>query len=214
MADLLDESIHREVDCYLLNLLPAPDPVLARMEKLALERNFPFIGPLVGHLLELFTRAVGAKRVLELGSGFGYSAMHFARALPEDGLVVCTDGDSKNALAAEEFFREAGLLSKLEFHVGDALTEMDKTSGLFDVILMDVDKEGYPECFQRAWPRLRVGGLFIADNLMWDGRVLTGDDQPSTRGVREFTRLIHDIPGAHTCILPLRDGVSVTLKTC
>ena len=213
MADVLDESIHREVDCYLLDLLPAPDPVLARMEKLALEREFPFIGPLVGHLLQLLTRAVGARRVLELGSGFGYSAMHFARALPEEGLVICTDGDSKNALAAEEFFREAGMLSKLEFHVGDALTEMDKTSGLFDVMLMDLDKESYPEGFQRVWPRLRVGGLFIADNLLWHGRVLTDDNQPSTRGVREFTRLIHQTPGAHTSIFPLRDGVSVTLKT-
>jgi predicted O-methyltransferase YrrM len=213
VADLFDESIHRAIDRYLLDLVPARDPVLQRMEKLGLERGFPFIGPLVGHLLELLTRAIGAKRVLELGSGFGYSAMHFARALPEDGLVVCTDGDSKNALTAEEFFREAGMLSKLEFHVGDALTEMDKTSGPFDIILMDVDKESYPECFRRVWPRLRVGGLFIADNLLWHGRVLTDDKQPSTRGVREFTRLIYDTPGAHTSILPLRDGVSVTLKT-
>jgi predicted O-methyltransferase YrrM len=213
MADRLDESLQREIDRYLLNLLPAADPVLARMEKLALERGFPFIGPLVGNLLQLLTRAVGAERVLELGSGFGYSAMHFARALPEDGLVVCTDGESKNALAAEEFFREAGMLSKLEFHVGDALTEIDKTSGLFDVILMDVDKESYPETFQRAWPRLKFGGLFIADNLLWHGRVLTDDNQPSTRGVREFTRLIYHTVGAHTSILPLRDGVSVTLKT-
>ena len=164
MNDILKESLNRDIDRYLLDLLPPPDPVLAQMEKLALERGFPFIGPLVGNLLGLFTRAIGAKRVFELGSGFGYSAMHFARALPDDGLVVCTDGDSKNALTAEEFFRQAGLLHKLEFHVGDALTEMDKTNGLFDVMLMDVDKESYPETFRRAWPRLRVGGLFIADN--------------------------------------------------
>lgn len=213
MADQLDESLQRAIDRYLLDLLPERDPVLLRMEKLGLERGFPFIGRLVGQLLQLLTRAVGAKRVLELGSGFGYSAMHFARALPEDGLVVCTDGDSKNALTAEGFFREAGMLSKLEFHVGDALTEMDKTSGPFDLILMDVDKESYPESFQRAWPRLRVGGLFIADNLLWHGRVLTDDAQTSTRGVREFTHLIHSVPGAQTSILPLRDGVSVTLKT-
>lgn len=213
MADLHDESIHREVDRYLLGLLPPADPVLARMEKLALERGFPFIGPLVGNLLGLFTRAIRAKRVLELGSGFGYSAMHFARALPDDGLVVCTDNDSKNALTAEEFFRQAGLLHKLEFHVGDALTEMDKTNGLFDIMLMDVDKESYPDTFLRAWPRLRVGGLFIADNLLWHGRVFTDDDSPSTRGVREFTRLLYSTPGAKTGILPLRDGVSVTLKT-
>jgi caffeoyl-CoA O-methyltransferase len=213
VADLLDESIHRKIDGYLLSVLPKADPVLARMEKLALERGFPFIGPLVGQLLELLTRAAGARRVLELGSGFGYSAMHFARALPEDGVVVCTDGDSKNALKAEEFFRLARMLSKLEFHVGDALTEMDRTSGFFDIILLDVDKESYPESFRRAWPRLAVGGLFIADNLLWHGRVFTKDDQPSTRAVREFTQLIHDTPGAHTSILPLRDGVSVTLKT-
>jgi len=197
----------------LLGFVPERDAVLQRMEKLALERDFPFIGPLVGHLLELLTRAIGAKRVLELGSGFGYSALHFARALPEDGLVVCTDGDSKNALAAEGFFREAGMLSKLEFHVGEALAEMEKMSGLYDIILMDVNKEDYPGTFRRSWPRLRVGGLFIADNLLWHGRVLMKDNDASTRGVREFTRLLHSTPGAHTSILPLRDGVSVTLKT-
>ena len=213
MDDILKESLNREIDRYLFDLLPPPDPVLAQMEKLALERGFPFIGLLVGNLLRLLTRAIGARRVFEFGSGFGYSAMHFARALPDDGMVVCTDGNSKNALTAEEFFRQAGLLHKLEFHVGDALEEMDKTKGLFDIMLMDVDKEQYPETFLKAWPRLRIGGLFVADNMLWHGRVLTDDDALSTRGIRELTRLLYSTPGATTTLIPLRDGVSVTLKT-
>lgn len=212
MTDLLSESLHRDIDQYLLDHLPARDPVLEKMETLAVERGFPFVGPLVGSLLQILAGSVGAQRILELGSGFGYSALYFARALPDNGVVVCTDGNKQNALTAEGFFREAGQLSKLEFHVGDALTEMEKTSGFFDLIFMDVDKEGYPETFRRAWPRLRLGGLFVADNLLWHGRVLEDDGQPATNGIREFTKLLYDTPGARSSILPLRDGVSVTLK--
>ena len=213
MDGYLDESFHRETDRYLLSLLSPPDGVMARMEQYALSNHFPFIGPLAGNLLGILARTIEARRVFELGSGFGYSAIQFARNMPPDGKVICTDGDDENRMRAEKFFEEAGLTSKLEFHSGDAVTILNRFDGPFDIILMDIDKEGYPDGFRAAWPKLRIGGLFIADNLLWHGTVLSEDDQPSTRGIREFTKLIYTTPGAMTSVLPLRDGVSVTVKT-
>ncbi|RPH94125.1 O-methyltransferase [candidate division KSB1 bacterium] len=213
MDNNLDESLFGSVDRYLSGLIPARDNVLEQMENLAREQNFPIIGPLVGELLFLLARSIGAHRVLELGSGYGYSAMHFAKAISVNGKVICTDYKSENALLAQKYFHDAELSHKLEFHVGNAVEIMESLVGEFDVVLMDVEKEVYPATFRKAWPRVRTGGLFIADNLLWHGRVFSGDEQPSTRAMHEFTRLIYETPGARSSIIPLRDGVSVTLKT-
>ena len=213
MNDYLQNSISKQTDQYLLSLLPERDPVLQKMEEYALERKFPFIGPLVGQLLSLLAKSIHAKRVFELGSGFGFSAVHFARALPMDGKVICTDGDPENARAAQRFFAEAGLSDRIEFRVGDAVSVLSEYQGPFDIVLMDIDKEGYPEGFRAAWPKVRVGGLFIADNLLWHGKVWSDDHAASTEGVRELTRLLYSTKNAQTTILPLRDGVAVTLKT-
>lgn len=212
MASEIEKLFFRDVDRYLFDLVPVREGVLARMEEEGRRRKFPFIGPMVGELLSLLARAIGARRVLELGSGFGYSAMHFARALPPDGIVICTDGDAALAQLATDFFRDAGLSENLDFRVGNAVTIMEQLQGEFDVVFMDIDKEDYPDAFQRAWPRVRKGGLFIADNLLWDGRVISKHDAVSTRAIAEFTALLYSTPGAQTTILPLRDGVSVTLK--
>jgi predicted O-methyltransferase YrrM len=213
VGDYFDNSVSKTVDAYLLSLLPERDPVLQKMEEYALDRKFPFIGPLVGQLLSILTTSIHAKRIFELGSGFGFSAVHFARGLPAEGKVICTDGDPENAKAAQRFFAEAGLSDRIDFRVGDAVSVLSEYDGPFDIILMDIDKEGYPEGFRAAWPKLRVGGLFISDNMLWHGRVWSDDHAASTEGVRELTRLLYSTKNARTTILPLRDGVAVTLKT-
>lgn len=213
MGDYFDNSLNKQVDTYLLSLLPERDPVLQKMEQHALTRGFPFIGPLVGPVLSLLAKSIHARSVFELGSGFGFSAVHFARALPSDGKVICTDGDAENATVARQFFIEAGVSDRVEFRVGDAVSILKEYPGPFDIILMDIDKHGYPDGFRAAWPKLRVGGLFIADNLLWHGKVWSDDPSPTTQGVRELTKLLYSTKNAQTVILPLRDGVSVTLKT-
>src|SRR6266542_3646888 len=102
------------------------------MEQYALEKNFPFIGPLVGNMLSILAKSIQAKNIFELGSGFGFSGVHFARAIPEDGKVICTDGDAENARMAQKFFADAKLSHKLEFRVGDAVTSLADYSVPFD----------------------------------------------------------------------------------
>jgi caffeoyl-CoA O-methyltransferase len=212
LNDYFRDSVNEQIDQYLLSVLPERDPVLQKMEKYALERDFPFIGPLVGPVLSLLAKSIRAKTVFELGSGFGFSAVHFARALPPDGRVICTDGDPGNARVARDFFEQAGVAGKIDFQVGDAVTVLSRYPGPFDIVLMDIDKTGYPAGFGAAWPKVRVGGLFIADNLLWHGKVWSGDTSPSTEAMKQLTRTLYDTRNAQTTILPLRDGVSVTLK--
>ncbi|MCI0370465.1 MAG: O-methyltransferase [candidate division NC10 bacterium] len=201
------------VEAYL-QALPAPaDPLFAELEARAAERGFPIVGPLVGRLLELCARLVQAHRILELGSGFGYSALWLARGLERDGTLLCVDVSPENAALAGEAFRRAGIADKVRFEVDDALALLDRTSGLFDLIFNDIDKEQYPAAFPKILPRLRRGGLLLTDNLLWQGRVATEEPAAaSTRAVREYTRLLYASPELLTIIVPLRDGVGVSLR--
>jgi predicted O-methyltransferase YrrM len=213
MTDFTSESLKKDVDSYLLDNLPARDALLTRMEEYAVDAGFPFVGPLAGNMISMLARSIQAKRILDLGSGFGFSAIHFARAMPEDGTIICVDSDDANRKRALGYFKEAGLSQKLDFRTGDAIELLGQLSGKFDIIYCDIDKERYPLAFQDGWPLLRKGGMFIADNLLWHGRVMTDDTKTTTQGIREFTRLIFETSGAQSMIVPIRDGVSVTLKT-
>ncbi|HEV8662242.1 MAG TPA: O-methyltransferase [Candidatus Methylomirabilis sp.] len=171
------------------------------------------MGPLVGRLLELCAQLVRARRILEVGSGFGYSALWLARGMERDGTLLCVDGSAENAAIAAEVFRRAEIADRVRFEVGDALALLDRTPGPFDLIFNDIDKEQYPPAFPKLLPRLRPGGLLITDNLLWSGRVATEEPPaPSTRAVQEYTRLLYASPELLTVILPLRDGVGLSLR--
>ena len=129
------------------------EPVLLEMEAEGKERGFPIIGRLVGVTVELLARSVGAKRVFELGSGFGYSAYWFARAVGPSGEVHGTDGDPANEPKALDYLSRAGLAEPIRWHVGDAVTHLGAAPGEFDVVYNDIDKDGYPA----AWRRLANG---------------------------------------------------------
>ena len=206
------DIVHPHIVEYLLNVTPERDKVLEDMEQYALEQNFPIIGPLVGRLLAQLTIATKAKQILELGSGYGYSAYWFSKALDPRGKVICTDGDPKNRERALEFFRRGGVLDKINFRVGDALSIIDEVEGEFDIILNDIDKESYPDAFYKAVPRLKHGGLLIADNVLWSGRVAEKNPDRPTRGILEFNKLIYSSSNLWTTVIPLRDGVSISIK--
>jgi caffeoyl-CoA O-methyltransferase len=208
-VNLLDPRI----EAYLRANAPAADPVRARMEAYGAQRRFPLIGPLVGALCYQYAVAARARAVFEMGSGFGYSAWWFARAVGPGGRVVCTDGDPANRDLAEKFLREAGLWDRIDYRVGDACAALAGESGPFDVIFIDVDKEGYPEALDAAVPRLRDGGLILTDNTLWNGRVLEAAGAAAdTQGVLEYTRRALAHPALATTIVPVRDGLAVSVK--
>jgi predicted O-methyltransferase YrrM len=208
---ILDEAVAE----YLAGLHLTPDPVQAEMERLARERDFPIVGPVVGRLLFTIATAIGARRVFEMGSGYGYSALHFARAVGpagEGGEVVLTEGDAANIARAQDFLGRAGLADRCRFEAGDAREVIGRYAGPWDVVYIDVDKEQYPACLRLARPVVRRGGLIIADNALWFGRVADpADTDPTTEGIREYLRLAFGDPGLATTVVPLRDGVAVSL---
>ncbi len=206
------DIVFPHIERYLESLETTRDIVLTEMERHAEAQDFPIVGPLVGRMLCLLAKSIGARRILELGSGFGYSAYWFARALPEDGELILTEGSNKNLAQAKKFFRQGGVHCRVRFETGDAFEIMDRLPGEFDIIFNDVDKEQYPTAFHKAVPRVRPGGYFLSDNMLWGGRVVNDATHPTTRGVLELTRLLFQAPNLYTIILPIRDGVSLSLK--
>jgi caffeoyl-CoA O-methyltransferase len=202
------------IEDYLRRLYDDGDPVRLEMEALGAARKFPIVGPLVGRHLAVLARAIGARRVFELGSGYGYSALHFARAVGEGGLVHCTERSAENVALARKFLERAGVWTRITYHQEEATAALRRVGGTWDIVYNDIDKDGYPETVELAHAHLRPGGLFITDNVLWSGRVLDGKDDGSamTKGVREFTRRLFAHHGFLTTIDPTRDGVAVALR--
>lgn len=201
------------VEKYIYDILPPRDPVLQEMEQQAKERDIPIVGPAVGRVLYQYARMINAKRVFELGSAIGYSTIWWARAVGDDGQVFYTDGDPAKAAEAQGYFQQAGVQARIRVGIGDALELLSEQKQQFDIIFNDVDKEYYPRVLYLVADRLRKGGLFITDNVLWSGRV--AQEKPadeSTRAIQEFNRRLYAMPEFFTTILPLRDGLAVSVK--
>ena len=212
--DWLDYKItSAPVDEYLYAMLPPRDEVLAEIEAEAIKHNIPIVGPAVGRFLYQLAMITKAKTVFELGSAIGYSTIWWARAVGEGGRVIYTDGDSKKAEQARRYFERAGVAKQITIRTGDALEVLSEQKQEFDIIFNDVDKEDYPRVFKLALPRLRKGGLFITDNVLWSGRVAENPPkEASTKAILEFNRLLYGSADLFTTILPIRDGVAVAVK--
>ena len=208
MANILTPAVEK----YLAEVVPPRDAVVADMERYAREHNVPIIGPECGRLLYLLTQISGAKRIFEMGSAIGYSAVWFARAAGPQAEVYFTDSDPKNVELAKENFRKAGLTDRVHILLGDAVELIDTVSGEFDIILIDVFKRQYPAALKKSLPRLRHGGLVIADNVLWSGKVTEPAKDDDTRGVVEFNKMVYSSGELFPVIVPLRDGVAVCCK--
>lgn len=204
----MDLKVHN----YLEKIIPQRPPVLREMEEYARENNFPIIGPQVGRYLYQMVITTKARKILELGSGFGYSAFWFSLATRGKGHITMTDSDKRNKKTAFDFFKRAGLLSQFDFKVGDAIKTTKKLEGPFDIVLNDLDKVLYPLTINLAADRLRRGGLFITDNLIWSGKVFEKEPDKSTRAIIDFTRSLYADSRFYTTVLPIRDGVSVSVR--
>ncbi len=208
----MSELISPRVATYLDALVPPRAPELARMEGIAAEQDFPIIGPASGQLCYVVARMIGARRVFELGSGYGYSTAWFARAVRENG-----GGEVFHVVWDEELSRRArahldtlGLGDLVRYEVAEAVGALRAVGGVFDIIFNDIDKAGYPASLPAIEEKLRPGGVLIIDNMLWSARIFDdADDSPSTEGVREFTRRITASARWATSIVPIRDGVMI-----
>src|SRR5271168_5207594 len=201
-----------EVEEYLYAMLPARDEVLAEMEVEASKNDVPIVGPVVARILYQLAVISGAKKIFEMGSAIGYSTIWWARAVGDGGRVVYTDGDPKNADKARRYFERAGVSQRIKVRVGDAFEFLSEEKEQYDIIFNDVDKIDYPRVLRLALTRLRSGGLFIEDNVLWSGKVAQPNPDAHTKAILEFNKLTYESKELFTTILPIRDGVSVCVK--
>ena len=207
--------IQPEVEEYLSSVLPPRDQILAEMEETAKARDIPIVGPAVGRLLYQLGKMARARNVFEMGSAIGYSTIWWARSIASGGKVIYTDGDKRNADEAKINFAKAGVSDRIDVRVGDALEILsEQRPDSFDVIFNDIDKEDYPRVLQLATPRLRKGGIFVTDNVLWSGRVARSDVEGDARtsAIARFNKMLCESPEYFTTVIPLRDGVAVALK--
>ncbi len=200
---------------YLDRLVPARPSEMQAMEAYAKEARFPIVGPAAGYMCYLIARMIGARRIFEMGSGYGYSTAWFARAVQENGggTVFHVVWDEELSRRAKKHLGALGLDGIIEYRVSEAVTALRQTDGPFDLIFNDIDKEAYPDSLPVIAEKLRPGGVLIVDNMIWHGRVLdAGDRSPATEGVRTFTRLITADSGWISTIVPIRDGLLIACR--
>ena len=204
------------VAAYLDGLVPLRATRLAELEAEARRTDFPIIGPATGHLCYLLTRLTGARQVFELGSGFGYSTAWFASAVKENGggTVHHVVWDEDLSRAARENLAALGLADVVRFHVGEAVATLASATGPFDIVFNDIDKQDYPKALDVVATKLKAGGLLLADNMLWSGRIFDGRDRTkATRGIREFTRRVRADPRWISSVIPIRDGLLVAYRS-
>jgi predicted O-methyltransferase YrrM len=206
------------VERYLAALNRSHGAVLDDIARDGAQRNLPLVDAEVGALLQVLTTAVGARRVLEIGTATGYSGIWLAGALPADGSLFTMEMDQDRAREARANFTRAGLADRVNVIVGDAKLLLAKVSGPFDLIFQDGDKQLYTPMLDRLVSLLRPGGLLITDNVLWDGEVVPGflprpvRNEKDTRAIAEYNQRVASHPELITAVVPLRDGVSISVK--
>ena len=200
------------LEAYMLELTPESDPAILEMEKKARETGVPIVSRPVGRFLSLMTYLKQPNLVVELGSGFGYSAYWFARAMRDRGKVVLTDYSERHMEYARRVFDEAGLSCRAEFRVGDAL-QIGREYGTIDLLFIDLDKYLYPEAIRVMLPNLAKNAVVIADNALWRGAVVEGGEgKKDAAAIREFNEFMCGHEDFFATIVPVGDGVLLASK--
>jgi predicted O-methyltransferase YrrM len=214
MGQIVPDPIER----YLAGLNRLADAVLIDIARTGERDDLPLIDAEVGALLRVLASAIGARRILEIGTAIGYSGIWLAGALPADGMLLTMEMDQGRAKTARENFARAGLAEKVNVIVGDAQRMLAKVSGPFDLIFQDGDKQLYTPLLDRLVTLLRPGGLLVTDNVLWDGEVAPGftakptRNADDTRAIAAYNERITTYPQLMTTIVPLRDGVAISVK--
>lgn len=214
MGQIVAEPIER----YLASLNQLADPVLRAIEREGEEKGLPIIDAEVGSLLRVLATALDATRMLEIGTAVGYSGIWLAGALPPGGMLLTMEIDAQRAKTARQNFVRSGLAERVTVVVGDAQRMLAKVAGPFDLIFQDGDKKQYLSLLDRLVQLLRPGGLLITDNVLWSGEVVPGfaaaprHNVTDTRAISEYNERLNHHPQLMTAIVPLRDGVAISVK--
>ena len=214
MGQIVPDAVER----YLASLNRGGDAVLAEIARAGQERDLPLVDAEVGALLRVLATAVHATRILEIGTAIGYSGIWMAGALPEGGTLLTMEVDEARVREARENFAKAGLSERVNVIAGNAQRMIAKVSGPFDLIFQDGDKPLYVAMLDRLVELLRPGGLLVSDNVLWDGDVVPGFGPPrhsnpaDAEAISTYNTLIHNHPSLLTSIVPLRDGVAISVK--
>lgn len=208
--------IPRKIEEYCLRHTTARDKLLRELEKYT-QRNCTdaqmLIGPHEGALLAMLVRLTGARRILEIGSFTGYSALCMAEALPAKGRLTTCEIKPEHADIARSFCARSPHGHKIKIHLGPAIETLAglPASTRFDFVFLDADKENYVNYYEAILPRLRPDGIVVADNVLWSGRVLA-PKKKTDRAVASFNKHVHRDPRVECVMLPVRDGVSLIRK--
>jgi len=214
MGLIVPDAIER----YLASLNHAGGGVLDDIARGNRERGLPLVDAEVGALLRTLAIAVNATRILEIGTAIGYSGIWLAGALPPGGMLITMEMDEARAREARENFARAGVADRVSVVVGDAQLKLAKVAGPFDVIFQDGDKQQYEPMLDRLVALLRPRGLLVTDNVLWDGEVAPGfaaapqRDPADTHAIAGYNERLAAHPDLLTTIVPLRDGVSISVK--
>jgi predicted O-methyltransferase YrrM len=205
------------IEKYLADLNRGPDALLLEIAQKGVDRNLPLVDAEVGALLRVLVLATAATKVLEIGTAVGYSGIWLAGALPSNGMLLTVEMNPERAREARSNFDRAGLSDRVNVIVGDAERMVAKVAGPFDLIFQDGDKKLYEPLLDRLVTLLRPRGLLVTDNVLWDGKVVPGfakapADDEDTRAIASYNRRVTADPRLLTTILPIRDGVSISVK--
>lgn len=201
---------YNEVENYLEAIQPELSQAHQKLEDFALKTDFPIVGKIVGNFLSQLVLLTGSKLIFEVGSGFGYSAFWFAKTLPKNGKIICTDLNPKYKEMAEKSFFEEGISKKIEFYVGNGLTILEERVEKFDLILLDCDKYLYPKALPIAMEKLNLGGLLVTDNILRVKKKKV--PQKINPYLETYRKMLLESEELHTTILPLKDGIGLSYK--
>ncbi len=203
-----DESLMQ----YISDHSDPEDEVLKKITRRTnLEEIYPRMlsGHLQGVVLKLISKMLRPVSVLEIGTFTGYSAICLAKGLSRGGVLHTIEKNDELQHKIIENFRESGLEQQIQLHIGDAKSIIPSLNTWFDLVFIDADKSEYPEYYERIKPIMAPGGVIIADNVLWGGKVLEEADKQDKecKGIQQFNQMVKDDPEMEKVILPLRDGL-------
>ena len=203
------------IDQYCENHSSSPSPILRELERASHLRTLSpqmIAGPYQGLLLRFISQMIKPDRILEIGTFTGYGAICLAEGLQTNGKLHTIEVDEEREPMIREFLEKAGISDKVELSIGNALELLQQLEPGFDLIFLDAGKLDYLDYYQLCIPLLRPGGFLLADNVLWDGKVLTEDEDATTQTLQRFNDLVTQDPAVENLLLPIRDGLMLIRK--